>query len=176
MHTQSTCIMGLFEKEDQAVQAVKSLKDSSYTFLRAYSPFPSSKILQALGLKTSRVGLFTLIGGIIGFFSGYGLALFTATRWELIVGGKPVAALIPFLIVGFEFTILFAVFGNIIGLLTLARLPDLKGLEHYDPRCSGERFGVLAGCPAEQTEALLDFFRQQGADTKTFEPGSKIPS
>ncbi|MFW6054652.1 MAG: DUF3341 domain-containing protein [Thermodesulfobacteriota bacterium] len=176
MHPQSTYIMGLFEKEDQAVQAIQALKDSSYTFLRAHSPVPSARIVQALGLKKSKVGLFTLFGGIIGFLSGYGLALFTATRWDFIVGGKPVLALIPFLIVGFEFTILFAVFGNIIGLLTLARLPDLKGLKHYDPRCSGQHFGVLAGCPAEQTDALLDFFRQQGADTKTFEQGPEIPS
>jgi molybdopterin-containing oxidoreductase family membrane subunit len=50
--------------------------------------------------------------------------------------------LIPFVIVGFEFTVLFAVFGNVIGLLTCMRLPDYKGLDIYDPRCSGEHFGA----------------------------------
>ena len=168
MDTHSTYIMGLFRKEDQAVQAIQALKDSPYTFLRAHSPVPSARIAQALDLKKSKVGLFTLIGGILGFFSGYALAVFCATRWDLIAGGKPVVALIPFLIVGFEFTILFAVLGNVIGLLLLSRLPNLENLKHYDPRCSGEHFGILAACPADKNDDLLELFRRQGAETKTF--------
>jgi len=49
------------------------------------------------------------------FFLGNSLAVYTSLQWSLIVSGKPVAALVPYFIVGFEFTILFAVFGNIVG-------------------------------------------------------------
>ncbi len=71
-------------------------------------------------------------------------------------------------VVGFEATILFAVFGNVIGLLTQMRLPNDGWLKYYDPRCSGEHFGVLATCEAHQKEGLEDFFKQRGAEVTIF--------
>lgn len=130
---------------------------------------PSEKIIKAMGLKKSRVGWFTLVGGIIGFFTGFWLAAFTATRWSLIVSGKPIVALVPFFIVGFEFTILFAVFGNVIGLITQAGLPRFDYNEHYDPECSGDRFGILAACGPEESGELQAFFAERGARINTFE-------
>jgi len=161
-------IMGIFRDEDQVITAVHDLQASPYRFVRVNMPVPSHKIMEALNLKKSRVGWFTLCGGIIGFLAGFALAIFTATRWNLIVSGKPIVAIIPFVVVGFEATILFAVFGNVIGLLTQMKLPNNRWLKYYDPRCSGEHFGVLASCAAEQTEALKDFFRNQGAELGEF--------
>ena len=162
-------IMGLFTSEDKVVSAINALKESSYEFIRVNTPIPSHKIMDALQLKNSRVGWFTLCGGILGFLGGFALAIFTATRWNLIVSGKPIIAIIPFIVVGFEVTILGSVFGNVIGLLTQTRLPSFRWLKDYDPRCSGEHFGVLAACDAMQEDGLKDFFQQQGAEIKVFE-------
>ncbi len=85
------------------------------------------------------------------------------------VSGKPIIAIIPFIVVGFEATILGAVFGNVLGLLTQGRLPNYKGLKHYDPRCSGEHFGVLASCDAEQESGLKEFLQNQGAEIRVFD-------
>ena len=162
-------IMGLFKNEDSVVSAIQELKQSSFNFIRVNTPFPSHKILGALKLKKSMVGWFTLCGGILGFIGGFGLAVYASTQWNLIVGGKPVIAWVPFVIVGFEATILCSVFGNVIGLLTQARLPSYRWFRYYDPRCSGEYFGVLAACEIEQEDGLKDFFQKQGADVKVFE-------
>jgi molybdopterin-containing oxidoreductase family membrane subunit len=162
-------IMGLFKDEDQVVAAINELKQSSYKFIRVNIPFPSHKIMDALKLKKSMVGWFTLGGGIFGFLGGFALAIYTATQWDLIVSGKPIVAIVPFVVVGFEATILCAVFGNILGLLTQGRLPTFKGLKYYDPRCSGEHFGILASCAAEHQDGLKNFFRQQGGEVKVFE-------
>ena len=162
-------LMGLFKDEDQVVAAVNELKASSYTFHRVNSPFPSHKIMDALNLKKSMVGWFTLVGGMIGLVGGFALAIFTSVQWNLIVSGKPIVAIIPFVIVGFEATILCAVFGNILGLLTQMRLPSNKSMKYYDPRCSGEYFGVLASCEANQENGLNAFFRQQGAEVRVFD-------
>ena len=162
-------IMGLFKDEDQVVAAINDLKQSSYKFIRVNIPFPSHKIMDALKLKKSMVGWFTLGGGIFGFLVGFALAVYTATQWDLIVSGKPIIAIVPFVVVGFEATILCAIFGNILGLLTQGRLPSFKGLKYYDPRCSGEHFGILASCAAEQEDGLKNFFRQQGGEVKVFE-------
>jgi hypothetical protein len=113
------------------------------------------------------VGWFTLAGGLTGFFTGFLLAAFTASRWSLIVGGKPVVALVPFFIVGFEFTILFAVFGNVLGLISQARLPRFETPTHYNERFTGDRFGVLASCGSDEQEALTRFFEENGATINT---------
>ena len=162
-------LMGLFKDEDQVVATVNELKASTYTFHRVNSPFPSHKIMDALDLKKSMVGWFTLVGGMIGLVGGFALAIFTSVQWNLIVSGKPIVAIIPFVIVGFEATILCAVFGNILGLLTQMRLPSNRLMKYYDPRCSGEYFGVLASCEANQENGLNDFFRQQGAEVRVFD-------
>jgi molybdopterin-containing oxidoreductase family membrane subunit len=159
-------IMGLFKNEDQVVSTLAALKETAYKFQRVHSPIPSHKIMAALDLKKSKVGWFTLAGGITGFFTGFLFAAFTATRWSMIVSGKPVVALVPFFIVGFEFTILFAVFGNVLGLISQARLPRFDTYEDYDPRFSGDRFGVLASCRAGERGGLTDLLKSQGAEIK----------
>jgi len=162
-------VLGLFTDDSRAAAATDRLRQSPWQLQKVFSPVPSRKLTDALKLERSRAGYFTLCGGIIGFISGFSLAIFTATRWNLIVGGKPIVALIPFFIVGFECTILFAVIGNIIGMLALTGLPRYDNLRYYDPRCSGSHFGILASCDADGLEGLTGFFQQQGAEVKVFD-------
>ena len=162
-------VIGLFTDESRAAAAAARLRESPWQLQKVFSPIPSHKLTDALKLKESPAGYFTLCGGIIGFICGFVLAIFTATRWSLIVSGKPIVALIPFFIVGFECTILFAVIGNVIGMLALTGLPRYDNLRYYDPRCSGSHFGILASCEADGLEALTGFFQQQGAEVKVFD-------
>ena len=165
-------VLGSFKDENQIVSAIEALEKSPWELDRVHSPFPSHRIRDALKLKPSGVGYFTLAGGILGFITGFALATYTAIQWNIIVSGKPVVAWIPFLIVGFEFTILFAVFGNIVGLLKQARLPEFESLKTYDPRSSGEYFGVLASCVESEQERLMELLKSNGGEVKVFEEES----
>jgi molybdopterin-containing oxidoreductase family membrane subunit len=177
MQDDSISILGLFETEDQAAAAILELNRSTWTLERVHTPFPSHKIMDALQLPKSKVGWFTLAGGITGFFTGFLLAAFTSARWGLIVGGKPVVALVPFFIVGFEFTILFAIFGNVLGIISQARLPRFKLQRRYDPRVSANRFGVLVSCPAPEQQRLVAFFQHNGAEIRDFsQPATSVAS
>ena len=162
-------ILGSFRDENQAVSAIEALRQSPWMLDRVHSPIPSHRIARALKEKKSQVGYFTLVGGIIGFFAGFALAVYTAVQWNLIVSGKPVVAWLPFLIVGFEFTILFAVAGNVIGLIAQARLPEFESLKTYDPRFSGEYFGIVASCGEGEQQQLMDFLMNMGGEVKAFE-------
>ena len=167
MPADTVSIMGIFSSERGAASAIDQLRETPWTIDQVHSPIPSHIIEHALEPPKSRVGWFTLAGGIIGFFTGFLLAAFTATRWSLIVGGKPVVALVPFFIVGFEFTVLFAVFGNVLGLISQARLPRFETPAHYDERFSGDCFGVLARCSSDEQDELTRFFETNGAEIKT---------
>ena len=158
--------MGTFADEQGAADALHALRATNRPLHRVYCPYPSHLVLNAAGLKHSNVGYFTLIGGMLGFFFGFGLSIYTAGQWSLIVSGQPVTALVPFFIVGFEFTILFSVFGNILGLLTQARLPRFRRSEAYDPRFSGHHFGVLTSCDTVDQDHLDALIRGNGGVAK----------
>lgn len=167
MPADTISIMGIFSSERRAASTIDQLRETPWTIERVHSPIPSHAIEHALELPKSRVGWFTLAGGIIGFFTGFLLAAFTSLRWSLIVSGKPVVALVPFFIVGFEFTILFAVLGNVLGLISQARLPRFDTQPGYDERFSGDHFGVLARCKTDEQGELTRFFEENGAEIKT---------
>ena len=171
MTADTVSIMGVFSSQRSAADAIDRLRETSWTIERVHSPIPSHEIEHTLEPPNSKVGWFTLVGGIIGFFTGFFLAAFTAARWSLIVSGKPVVALVPFFIVGFEFTILFAVFGNVLGLISQARLPRFDTRPLYDERFSGDHFGVLARCRTDEQEKLARFFEEYGAEVKTDDGG-----
>jgi molybdopterin-containing oxidoreductase family membrane subunit len=162
-------VFGVFPDEAGTISAIRDMNGRSWRLERVHSPFPSHEIMAALNLKKSPVGYFTLAGGILGFLTGIAFAIFTSVQWHLVVSGKPVIAWFPFIIVGFEFTILFSVFGNVLGLLVHGDLPDFKGIKRYDPRCSGEHFGILAACQEGEEEGLVDFLRSKGAEVKIFD-------
>ena len=162
-------VMGLFPDEQKTASTIEAMREYPWKVDRVLSPFPSHKIFAALRLKKSPVGWFTLVGGIVGFFTGFSLAIYTAIEWKLIVWGKPIIAWIPFVIVGFEFTILFSVFANVLGLIVLGGLPDYQGLKRYDPRCSGEHFGIVATCDQGEQDKVVEFFREQGGEARVFE-------
>jgi molybdopterin-containing oxidoreductase family membrane subunit len=123
-----------------------------------------------MGSPKSAVGWFTLAGGITGFLTGFLLAIFTATRWNLIVSGKPIVFLVPFFVVGFEFTILLAVFGNILGLISQTKLPRFIAQPTYHPSFSCDRYGILASCEAGREKELSRFFESKGARIEIHPP------
>ena len=164
-----TSVMGLFQDEQRTASTIEAMAEYPWKIDQVHSPFPSHRILEALKVKKSPLGWITLAGGILGFISGFSLAIYTALQWKLIVWGKPVIAWIPFVIVGFEFTILFSVFANVFGLVVLGGLPDYKGLQRYDPRCSAEHFGILATCAAGEEGKVIEFFQNQGGEARVFE-------
>jgi molybdopterin-containing oxidoreductase family membrane subunit len=161
-------IIGLFKKEDQAVSAVEALMASDWEIEDVYTPIPSKSIQEALHLDQSRVGYFTLAGGILGFISGIFLTFFSATQWQLIVSGKPVISMVPFFIVSFELAILFSVIGNVIGFLVLTGLPKSKPPPHYYKECSGGHFGVVAACRTGDHKKLVRLFNAHGGEARIY--------
>ena len=156
-------VTGLFNTQEDTLAAVEKIQKEGFEVTEVHSPIPSSALARALGRKKSKIGWFTLTGGIIGFVSGFSLAVFTATRWSLIVGGKPILSWIPFFVIAFEFTILFAVLGNVLGIVTQVGLPDRDYEKNYDPECSGSLYGIEVASTPEDADSLKDLLDRTGS-------------
>ncbi len=115
------------------------------------TPYRVGEVGRLLGKPDSPVRLWTLAGGIAGFIGGYALCILTARENMLIVHGKPVVQLIPYLIVGFEGMVLLGSLANLAGLLVHAGLLRRwwKRPERLDDAFRRDRFGIVVAGPDE---------------------------
>lgn len=91
-------------------------------------PYPVPEAEQILGGGPDQLRFFALAGALAGFGGGLALTIYSVLSWPIIVGGKPIISLPPFLLIGYLLTILFGSLGAFAGFLLLARLPSGRGL------------------------------------------------
>ena len=130
---------GLLAQFDTAAgifEAALKVRDAGYKKWDVFTPFPIHGMDEAMGLKSSKVGYFTICGGLTGFFTGMTMIWFmNMYDYGLVVGGKPLFTPLFAFPVSYELTILLSAFATLFGMLTLNRLPKL-----YNPLFKVARF------------------------------------
>jgi molybdopterin-containing oxidoreductase family membrane subunit len=156
-------LIGIFQSLDTTLSALRRLRDSGLRVEKVYSPARTEEITSLMESRPSPVRYFTLAGGITGILFGYGLASFAALKWGFIVWGKPPVVFVPYVIVSFEFCILFAVFATLLGIAIHTRLPRFRLPVEYDPRFSRDHYGVVVHCEEEEKGRIREMLLQAGA-------------
>lgn len=156
-------VLGIFERPADAAAALREVRERGFLHVEAYSPVPNEEILAAAPGRP-RVRLFTLFGGLVGLVGGMVLAALTSLIYNLVVGGKPPVAVVPYLIISFEMSILLGGLGTLAGLLIGARLPRRKEPALWDARLSEDRYGVAVDCNPEALELAARILADHGAD------------
>lgn len=159
-------VVGVFAHVDTTVRALEDLKSKGYHDVEVYSPAPLHEIEDVLerDRPVSPVRLFTLLGGLTGAASGFFLTIWSALKWGLVTGGKPIASIPPFVVIAFELTILFGGVATLIGLVTLSRLPRFRRSPAFDPRFTNDRFGVAVHCSPDRGTSVREILRAAGAE------------
>jgi hypothetical protein len=159
-------VVGVFAHVDTTVRALEELRAKGYHDLTVYMPVPVHEIENVLerDRPVSRVRLFTLLGGLTGTTSGFILTIWSAMKWGLITGGKPIASIPPYVVIAFEMTILFGGIATLLGMVILGRLPRLRPSPGYDPRFTNDRFGVAVHCTPDRGGSVRDILRAAGAE------------
>jgi molybdopterin-containing oxidoreductase family membrane subunit len=143
-------ILAVFPAMDLLIKGIRELQAAGHENFLVYSPVPHHDIERALQRPKSPVRVFTLIGGLLGFCTGWALTIYSVTKYPLIVGGKPLVSIPPFGVLAYILTILFGALATVIGFLLNARLPQLKLAPEYDERLSGDHYGIqVFGTEAE---------------------------
>lgn len=155
-------VLGSFEHIDAATEAIHALKARGHGDLTVYSAAPNHELEEALGHPVSRVRLFTLIGGLTGCAAGFGMTLWMSYDWPVLVGGKPIGAIPPYVVLAFELTILFGSLFTVAGMIILSVLRSLKG-RPYDPRFSDDRIGIFVPCAAQEAETVSRLLHEAGS-------------
>ena len=161
-------LVSVFDRPADVVTVITKLKKRGFDDLESYSPAPFPEIDDALDAKPSLVRVFTLIGCLTGVVTGFAMQIWMSLDWPVKIAGKAFASIPPYVIIGFELTILFGGVLTFIGLLLTGGLyPRFTMDDHYSPRFSAEEFGVVVNC-AERDVAEVDaLLRAQSAKEVT---------
>jgi len=133
-------LMAEFENPHDLVEATRRARESGFTKLDAYSPYPIEHLTEALDIHDRKLPAVVLGGGILGGLLGYALCYWTSViEYPLNVGGKPFHSAPAFIVPTFETTILFAAFAAVLGMLALNGLPM-----PYHPVFNAPRFALAS--------------------------------
>jgi len=129
-------VMGEFETPEELLAAAKKTREAGYVHVDAYTPFPVEGLAHAIGFRWTAVPLITLIGGILGGLTGFGLQYWCAAiTYPMNIGGRPLNSWPAFIPITFELTVLGASLFSVVGMFALNKLP-----QPYHPVFNVERF------------------------------------
>lgn len=158
-------VLGVFSHLDATVDAIARLRDAGHTDFTVYSPIPRHEIEDALGQAVSPVRMFTLIGGIAGCAIGAWITLYMSYDWPIVVGGKPIGSIPPYVVIMFEMTVLFGALSTILGIAFNALFAARRlGTVAYDPRFTNDRFGIFVPCEPARQGQIEKLLRTAGAE------------
>lgn len=159
-------VLASFAHVDSAVEAIAGLKARGFRDLTVYTASPNHEIEEVLDQPVSWVRLFTLIGGLTGVTAGFAMTIWMSNDWPLLVGGKPIAAIPPYVVLAFELTILYGSLCTVAGMIILSLVKSLKG-RPFHPRFSDDLIGVFVPCSADQTPAVRELLTTAGSEEVT---------
>jgi hypothetical protein len=125
-----------FDDDRKLVAAARAAREFGFTHMDAFTPFPVHGIDEAIGIPRSPLGKIVAVAGGLGTLSAVFLIWWTgAIDYPLVVGGKPLFAVVPSVPIMFELTILFSAFAAVIGMFALNKLP-----QYYHPVFNFSRY------------------------------------
>jgi hypothetical protein len=133
----------VFENRGQFLEGLRRLVREGVPAerIRVITPFGVPEVEKILPGKRSNVRFFALLGAASGTVTGFAFTILTSLSWPLIVGGKPIVSIPPFIIIAFALTILFGALSTFLGFLLLSRLPSPRGIRSEEEY--GNAFVIL---------------------------------
>jgi hypothetical protein len=158
-------ILAVFDDRERVLAAVRRAKADGLARVTMYAPAYDCELAEAASAApVLGIGPFAFAGGLAGLMSGLTLTIWTALQWPVLrVGGKPLVAMPPFLVIGFVTLILFAAMATVGMLVVHAVRARPRPAAAYDRRFSDALFGLWIECPRSRTPAVLDAMRRLGA-------------
>ena len=154
-------VLAAYRHVDAAADAIRRLKEMGQRDVTVYTPVPNHEIVQAVGHPASPVRVWTLVGGLTGCFTGFAMSMWMSYDYPVVVGGKPLGSWLPYVVIGFELTILFGALATIAGLIVHSVLGARPAA--YDPRFSDDHIGVFVACPVERRPQVEQVLKSSGA-------------
>ena len=151
-------VLAIFDSPLALRRAAAASEDAGWRAVSLCSPAFDERLLQSVGATRSPVAAWTFWGGVLGAVCGFALTIGTVRQWPgLMVSGKPLVSMPPFLIIVFELAILGASIAAIVSFLLAARHARHAAGGVCSPATTDARFALVVEAPDTQSglDALL---------------------
>ena len=137
-------VYGLYSDPESAQKAVNQLRRQGVPddFITVIASQPYEEFEFSHRHKETWIFWIAAGGGALGLIAGLTLALLTETRWPIVVGGMPIVAWWPNIIIMFELTMLGAILATVVALFITTELPTMQS-RVYDPEVSQGKIMVV---------------------------------
>lgn len=156
-------LIGVFENEDDIVEATSTTRAYGYTIHDVYAPYAVHGLPEAMGLKPSRLTWACLAFALTGFTVALTAQFWISViDWPVNVGGRPFNSLPAFLPVMFECIVLFGGVGVTLTMLARTRLYPGRKERLVHPDITNHRFvlEVIQKDSSFDPEALTALWEQ----------------
>lgn len=146
-------ILAEYDSVGSTIAGIRRLREAGHENLDVFSPIPYEDLEKAMGIVSSPVRRWALIGGITGFCTAVALTGLTSLAYPLVTQGKPILSWPAFMVVMFELTVLLTGLFGFAGVLYHTRKSRKRLSPAYREAFSVDRFGVYlpeGGAGAEE--------------------------
>ena len=163
-------IYGIYDDDDDILEAVKTIKSKGYHVDEVYSPFPIHGLDHALGLQNSRLAITSFMYGCLGACCALLMFWYMMIYdWPMNIGGKPSFSLnqnLPaFIPITFEMTVFFASHLMVITFLVRCNLYPGSSAKSPDPRTTDDKFlmEIHTDGDKQKIKTIKDLMKKTGA-------------
>mgnify|MGYP001401672601 CR=1 FL=1 len=156
-------VVGIYTYVDDTVSAINFAKTNNLKY-EVYMPTYVPEVAHAISDKRSHVAKISLTGAITGLTAGFALAILCSLDWPMRVSAKAIVSIPGFVVIGYEWTILFGALFTLLGIFLLCRLPNPFKKVGYDSRFSNDKFGVVLSCGNNEADRYKQELIKTGAD------------
>lgn len=157
-------LLAIFDDIDPAAEAVDVLRGLGVREeqLNVISGFPITEAMFGRKPQPSHVPVLALAGAVVGLLVGLFFGVLTPISYPLNVGGQPIIAGPPIIIVIFEMTMLFMLLSTFLGVFLDSKFPNLKPME-YVPEISDGKIALLIDCDGHDIALITKRMQESGA-------------
>jgi mono/diheme cytochrome c family protein len=162
-------VTALFDTPDEIIHAANETSAAGYSRFDVNTPYPVHGMDRAMKLKPTRLGVFSLLFGVLGAASAIlFMSWVSLVDYPLVIGGKPFWSWPAFVPVAFEVTVLLVAVLTVATLIVLYfRFPNNSHPLHDTPymkRVSSDKFGISiqADDPKFNEREVGEFLRKLG--------------
>lgn len=129
-------LLAEYETPTALAQAAAKVRDAGYSAWDCHTPYPVHGMDEAMGLKPTKLAIFSFFIGITGVSLGFLMIWWmNAVDYPIVIGGKPPYSFPSMVPILFECGILFCGFGTLFTMLGICKLPTF-----HHPIFNSDRF------------------------------------
>jgi hypothetical protein len=161
-------VLGLYTNIDSMAKTMDPLEKLAIAHsdirLLSAAPYPEGALFH--DHRPVPLAIFAFVFALGGLFTGLAVAGGTQMMMNLVVSGKPMFSYPPVGIICYEFTLLGAIIGTLVGMLWVQGLPDWTD-RAYDTDIFRGKIGLLVKCRDEEEARMVEKVMVQNGAVRT---------